>query len=127
MPGALSPNGAQWRVRSPANWYVRGVPREPDEPCAEPDTGYYGFPSLRPNRYDARMFKQGEYASGTPVPITGRYELCHVLGRRTGVIADCPLGEVLPAGPRGWFWSLVTVDEPPENGTTRLNYVSDET
>ena len=73
------------------------------------------------------MFKQGEYAPGTPVPITGRYELWHVLGRRTGVIADFPLGEVLPARPRGWFWSLVTVEEPLEIGTIRRNYVSDET
>ena len=50
-----------------------------------------------------------------------------VLGRRTGVIADFPLGEVLPARPRGWFWSLVTVEEPLEIGTIRRNYVSDET
>ena len=98
-----------------------------EEGGGEPDTGHYGFSSLRPNRYDARMFKQGEYAPGTPVPITGHYELCHVLGRRTGVIADFPLGEVLPARPRGWFWSLVTVEEPLEIGMIRRNYVSDET
>ena len=73
------------------------------------------------------MFKQGEYAPVTPEPITGRYELCHVLGRRTGVIADFPLGEVLPAGPRGWFWSLVTVEEPLESAMARRIGVSDET
>src|SRR6476660_9352727 len=110
-----------------ANWYVRGLPRESDETLGGPDTGHYGFFPVRPNGYEARMFKQGEYEPGSAVPITGRYELCHVLGRRTGVIAELPLGEVLPAGPRGWFWSLVTVEEPPERGTTRRNYVSDET
>jgi len=98
-----------------------------DEGDGEPDTGHYGFSSLRPNRYDARMFKQGEYAPGTPVPITGRYELCHVLGRRTGVIADFPLGEVLPAGPRGWFWSIVTLEDPSKNEAISRICVSDKT
>jgi hypothetical protein len=90
-----------------------------DEGRGEPDTGHYGFPSLCPNRYDAHVFKQDEYEPGTSVPITGRYESCHVFGRRTGVIVELPLGRVLPAGPRGWFWSLVTVEDSLKNGTSR--------
>jgi hypothetical protein len=27
----------------------------------------------------------------------------------------------------GWFWSLVTDEEPSESGTARRNYISDET
>ena len=59
------------------------------------------------------MFKQGEFQPETTVPVTERYELYHVLGRRTGVCADFVVGQALPAGPRGWFWSLSTDAKVP--------------
>jgi hypothetical protein len=85
----------------------------------EPDQGYYGCHSGLSARYNACMFKLDEYEPGTAVPITGRYELCHVLGRRTGVIQELPLGEVLPAAPRGWFWTPFPIQEPSEKGPAR--------
>jgi hypothetical protein len=56
------------------------------------------------------MFKQREFPPGTTVPVTGGYELCHVLGRRTGVTGNFVQGQSLPDGPVGWFWTLA----PPE-------------
>jgi hypothetical protein len=44
-----------------------------DEGGGKPGTGDCGFRSIRYYSYDARMFKQGEYAPGTPVPVIGRY------------------------------------------------------
>jgi hypothetical protein len=52
--------------------------------AAVPSEGRYGFCPRPSARCNAHMFKQGEYEPGPAVPITGRYELCHVLGRRTG-------------------------------------------
>ena len=75
-------------------------------------TGYgtLRIPARPPAGYQKPMFKQGEFQPETAVPVTGRYELYHVLGRRTGVCADFVVGQVLPAAPRGWFWSLMSTD-----------------
>ena len=46
-----------------------------------------------------------EFEPGTAAPISGTYELHHVLGNKTGQCADLVVGQVLPAAPLGWFWS----------------------
>ena len=49
------------------------------------------------------------------MPVTGRYELCNVFGCWTGVSETFLMGETLPAGPRGWFWSLMPDRDGPKN------------
>jgi hypothetical protein len=61
------------------------------------------------------MYTQGEFQPGTTVPVTGRYELCNVFGCWTGVSETFLMGETLPAGPRGWFWSLMPDRDGPKN------------
>jgi hypothetical protein len=47
-----------------------------------------------------------EFEPGTAAPISGRYELHHMLGNRTGEYVDLVIGQALPPAPRGWFWSV---------------------
>ena len=54
------------------------------------------------------MVTPGECPSGTAVLSSGRYELCDALGHRTGLIVEFVEGEMVPAGPKGWFWSIAT-------------------
>ena len=46
-----------------------------------------------------------ELEPGTAAPISGTYELHHMLGNRTGQYVDLVIGQALPPAPRGWFWS----------------------
>ena len=57
-----------------------------------------------------------EFEPGTAAPISGTYELRHVLGKRTGQSVDLVIGQALPPAPRGWFWSAccrITEARPP--------------
>ena len=57
------------------------------------------------------MYPPNEFEPGTAAPLSGRYELHHVLGGCTGLTVNAVAGEQLPTGPRGWFWSRLPVDE----------------
>ena len=57
-----------------------------------------------------------EFEPGTAAPISGTYELHHVLGNRIGQYVDLVIGQALPSAPRGWYWSAccrVSAAEPP--------------
>jgi hypothetical protein len=90
--------------------------RNVTEPAGCATYGILRIPANGPSRYPARMFKQGEHEPGSAAPATGHYELCNVLGRRTGVVCNVVKGQALPAGPRGWFWLLEVQEEHPDSG-----------
>jgi hypothetical protein len=48
-----------------------------------------------------------EFEPETAAPISGTYELHHMLGYRTGEYVDMVIGQALPPAPRGWFWSAI--------------------
>jgi hypothetical protein len=65
-----------------------------------------------------------EFEPGTAAPISGTYELHHMLGNRTGEYVDLVIGQALPPAPRGWFWSAccrVREAQPPiwQSGTKK--------
>ena len=44
------------------------------------------------------------FAPGSMVPVTGRYELYHGFGFRTGLVVNCMAGQTLPSSPKGSSW-----------------------
>jgi hypothetical protein len=48
-----------------------------------------------------------EFAPGMQAPAAGVYEQRNVLGSFTGVRVTVGQGDVLPAAPRGFTWSIV--------------------
>ncbi len=50
-----------------------------------------------------------EFPPGTRAPSCGIYEQRNVLGTPTGVRIIVARGDVLPAAPRGFTWSIVEV------------------
>jgi len=57
-----------------------------------------------------------EYPQGMPAPIAGTYAQRNVLGSATGGQVTVAQGEVLPAAPRGFTWSLLGTDAEQHQG-----------
>ncbi len=55
--------------------------------------------------------KRSEYPPGVPAPLAGIYEQRNVLGTPTGARVAVAQGEMLPAAPRGFTWSIVEASE----------------